>query len=474
MSLKDSMSSALQENVLTLLCFSEDAAKIICGYVTADLFESAVFQEIAQQALTFLDSYKKPVADHLPDVLENVMGKADARKRELYEKTLVNLYACKDTINEEYTLSSLNVFIRQQRLKQSLTQAVKNVQEGDLDAAEEEMSSHLKSTLEVFDLGLSFKDIPKRFAHIFGDTAKAFQTGIEPFDKRNIGPNRKELFTILALPNKGKSWMLLHLAKMGLLQRLKVLYITLEMSQDKIAGRFLQNLFSVTKRKGEILIPSFKRDALGRFMDLDYLKANRPSMEDSDVESMLIKKLGLHENRLKFIIKQFPTSHLNTRGLESYLDSLERHTGFVPDLICLDYADLMSIDTANLRLDTGRLYKELRGIAVERNLALATASQSNRVGNKDKWITMENFAEDFSKAGISDIVVSYNQTDVEYKMNLARLLACKVRDDEKDVAALVSQMYSAGQFCLDSIEMEDNYWKLVKPKGGKDEERDEE
>jgi hypothetical protein len=103
---------------------------------------------------------------------------------------------------------------------------------------------------------------------------------------------------------------------------------------------------------------------------------------------------------------------------------------------------------------------------------MVTASQSNRQGNKDKWITMDNFAEDFSKAGISDVVLSYNQTDAEYQLGLARLFLPKVRDSVKDVAVLISQAYGMGQFCLDSVKMEDTYWNQLKAhtKGEDDDE----
>ena len=469
--MKDSMNSNLQENVLTVLCFHSDAAKIIRGYLTPDLFESAVFQEIAEKAMDFLDQFGTAVGEHLPDVLENTLGKAEERKKRLYENTLVNLFGFKDSVNIEYTLSQLTKFVRQQKLKQSLTSAVKFVQENDLDQAEAALSSHLKTSLEVFDGGLFFADIPKRYGKIFGEHATAFSTGIAPMDELGIGPNRKELFTILTLPNKGKSWMMIHLAKFGLLQRLKVLYLTLEMSEDKIAGRFLQNLFSISKREADLQVTLLKKDALGRFSDMDFVKIKRPHLQDPDITKFLNKKISQLGSRLPLVIKQFPTAQLTIRGLESYLDLLERSHNFVPDMICVDYADLMQIDSAQLRVDTGRLYKELRGLAVDRNCAIVTASQSNRQGMKDKWITMENFAEDFSKAGISDIVLSYNQTGPEYKLGLARLFLPKVRDEAKEQAILISQNYNIGQFCIDSIKMEDVYWEQLKAKAndGEDE-----
>jgi len=460
--LKNSMSSSLQENVLTVLCFHDEAAKIIRGYVEVEFFESRIYQEIASAAIDFLDTYKTTVKEHLSDTLIHLIEKADERKKNLYEDTLLNLYSYRDSVNVDYTLSQINKFVRQQKLKQTLSSAVESVQSDNLDEAEFILSKHLKSSIELFDIGLDFKSIGSRIHKIFGDEVSGFEIGIEPFDQLGIFLSRKELFTILALPNKGKSWMMMHIAKFCALQRLKVLYISLEMSQDKLAGRLLQSLYSIGSREANHTITSMKKDSLGRFLDLDFKKITRPSVKDENLIKLLLSKLETSGSRLKIIIKQFPTSTLTIRGLESYLDALENQARFVPDVILVDYADLMKINTSQIRVETGQIYKDLRGLAVERNLAMVTASQCNRAGNKEKWITMEGFAEDFSKAGISDIVISYNQSDAEYQLGLARLLACKVRDSVKDIAVLITQSYGLGQFCLDSVKMEENYWNQLK------------
>lgn len=461
-----SMNVSLQENVMTLLCFDTEASSLIRGAVTPDLFEGEVYQTIAIQALDFIDKYKEAPKDHLPDLLEPYIQKASKPNQELYRSALLNLYQFKESINKDYTLNQLLKFIRQQKLKQVLTSAVKSVQVGDAEQAEKELSEHLRTTFEAFDIGLEFSNFASSYESIFGSQSQSFPTGIPGFDELNIGPAPKELFMFLTLPNRGKTWWLIHLAKNALIHRKKVLFLTLEMSEHKIAGRILQNMFSITRKKvekGKLEVQKIKKDSLGRFIDFEPMSFERPSFQDPDILKFLNSKMDKLKQRFPLVVKQFPTGQLSTRGLEAYLDLLDSKNKFVPDLICIDYPDLMSIDTKNLRVDTGRLYRDIRGIGVERNLAVAAVSQSNKEGKKEKWINMENFAEDFSKAGISDAIITYNQTDVEYQLGLARLLVAKARDESRNRKVLISQSYATGQFALDSVVMEDKvYFKALK------------
>jgi len=164
------------------------------------------------------------------------------------------------------------------------------------------------------------------------------------------------------------------------------------------------------------------------------------------------------ENRLKIWIKRFPTGALTIQGLETYLDAMDNYHHFQPDVIIVDYADLMSISSMNLRIETGNLYKELRRIAVERNVAVATASQSNRLGEDAKVISLKHLAEDYSKAAIADNILAYCQTSQEQKLGLARLFIAKARDEEREQTILISQCYRIGQFCMNAIPMQNRYW----------------
>ena len=186
----------------------------------------------------------------------------------------------------------------------------------------------------------------------------------------------------------------------------------------------------MTRKPETFFVTTIEVDRDGQFERLKHRKmGKRPSLIDNRAQAKLLrraKKFGSKFDRI--LVKQFPTNQLSSEGLSAYIEMLMQKDGFIPDLIIIDYADLMKVDSANLRVDTGRIYKDLRGIAVEYNVAMITASQSNRAGEDQRILTMKNFAEDYSKAGISDNVITYNQTRAEKELGWARLYVVKARD----------------------------------------------
>jgi replicative DNA helicase len=161
------------------------------------------------------------------------------------------------------------------------------------------------------------------------------------------------------------------------------------------------------------------------------------------------------------VIKEFPTGSLTVNGLKAYLDMLE-NSGFVPDLLIVDYVDLMKLPSDdNYRIALGQIFKDTRGIAVESNMAVVTVSQSNRDGAKGKKVTGANVAEDWSKIGTADTIITYSQTDEERNMNLARIYVANARNDQDKITILISQNYAMNQFCKDSYLMDDAAAKLL-------------
>lgn len=458
---EENLSGALQENVLTLLCFDEQFCQMVRSTITPQLFESAVFREIASQACDFIDQFKQPIREHLPDTLEHILEGSDQRKAASYRRVLDNLFQAKEEVNREYVISRLHAFVRQQTIKSAIVKAVEAVEDGNTEQAEVELQKGLAAQVVSFELGTSFAD-PKQSLSFFDHVADGIQTGIHEFDRRDICPRPQEMFMFIAPAKKGKTWALIHLGKFGLLQRKRVLHITLEMSEARVSQRYIQSFFSVSKREATVRTAKFEFDQLHRLVGIDHEDTTRPTLQDAGIRQMLTSKLNREfRRRPPLIIKQFPTGSLTISQLNAYLDGLERFHKFVPDMIVLDYPDLMKIGSENLRVDTGRIYKDLRGVAVERNLAMVVASQGNRQSSRAEVVTDSMVAEDYSKIATCDNVITYNQTDQEKALGLARLFVSNGRNDEDKFITLISQSYATGQFCLDSTMLLADYWERV-------------
>lgn len=468
----DRLQGALQENVLTVLVFSKKYAAFIRHAISPRLFENAIYQDIAERASEFIDQFNDPIGEHLPDVLEHILKGEDARKARSYEMVLDNIFQSKDSVNEEYVAHQISSFVRAQNLKMSILRSAELVERGEVDEAEVEIQKGLSSQVSSFDAGLEFKD-PKQTTAFLDIISEVMPTGIAELDKRGIGPARKEMFLLIAPPKKGKTWGLMHMGKFLLLNRYRVLHVTLEMSELRVAQRYVQSFFSMSKRAAQIQVPKLEVDTLGRITDITSYPEQRPSFEDPNARAYITSRLKRDfRRRPTFMIKEFPTGSLTVSMLEAYLDSLERFRKFVPDVIILDYPDLMEVDDRNLRVSLTRAFEKLRGLAVTRNMALIVASQGNRSSASAKVITDDMVAEAFGKIATADTVITYNQTPQEKQLGLARLFVSNSRNEEDKFSILITQSYPIGQFCLDSAYMTSDYWDMVdSSNGGEGEEK---
>lgn len=465
------LTGALQENILTILCFNKDYARLVRAAVTPQLFESSVFREVAGHAIDFLDQYGEPIGEHLPDHLEDILKGDDKRKAESYNRLVQNLFLARDSVNGEYVKTQLQQFVRAQNMKSAIVNAVEAIERGDVDECALQMQKGLSSQIVTFESGINISDATQALTFLDHDEAPLL-SGIDYLDQFGVGPAPGTLFMVLAPTNKGKSWWLMHLGKWALLQGRSVLHITLEMSEHKVVARYLQSFFSITKRAGMARVPSFVRNRGGDVMDIIHEELLRPSMEDPDIRSKLASKIRREfRRRPQLKVKGFPTGQLTIPALEAYLENLARFEKLVPDVIIVDYADLMALDAKNLRTSMGENTKALRGIAVARNACMVTASQTNREGMGAKVVDATHTSEDISKTFTADTIVTYNQTDMEEALQIARLYVPKNRDDQARMMTLITQAYAVGQFCLDSAPMGANYWNMVK---GETEEPQEE
>jgi replicative DNA helicase len=456
------LSGALQENLLTLLCFDDQNCKIARGALTPQLFESSVFKEVAGIAIDFIDQYGVAVKDHLPDHLEGVLNGDDKRKADSYRKLVDNLFAAKDAVNGEYVLSQLNKFVRQQNIKAALIKAVEAVEAGQIELAEVELQKGLNNQALSFEAGLNLSSPADVMSVLDSPEEEGFTLGIEELDRHGIIPRRKELFSFLAPRGRGKSWFITHCAKQALLQRWSVVIITLEMSEKRYAARMLQSFFSISRRDASVKLTRLVKDHNGQLQDLLEERIVRTTMRDDNVKDVVARRAKREfRQRPPLRIKEYATGSLTLTGVRAYLDGLERFEKFTPDLICIDYPKLMTLDSKNLRLELGALNEGIRGLGKERNAAVVIVAQGNRESETAKLVTGDMTSEDISLLATSDTFITYSQTLEEKKLGLARIFVEKSRNEESKMIALITQSYALGQFCLDSAALNSDYTAMM-------------
>lgn len=204
------------------------------------------------------------------------------------------------------------------------------------------------------------------------------------------GISKKSLNIILAGPGVGKSLLMCHHAANCLSQGKNVLYITMEMAEEKIAERIDANLLNV---------------------DLDDLESLSKEDYFRRVEKLKNKIMG------KLIIKEYPTSSASVIHFRNLINELNLKRNFIPDIIFVDYLNICSSSRVKLSSSVNSytfvksIAEEIRGLAVEFEVPIMTASQLTRGGAVSSDPGIDDVSESFGTAATADMMLALISTD---------------------------------------------------------------
>jgi len=201
----------------------------------------------------------------------------------------------------------------------------------------------------------------------------------------------KSLNVALAGTGVGKSLFMCHVAAGALTQMKNVLYITMEMAEERIAERIDANLMNVP---------------------IDQLENLSKDMFDKKMHKLTDKGVG------KLIVKEYPTGAASSIHFRALLKELKIKRDFTPDLICIDYLNICA--SARMKAMGGAINsytyvkaiaEELRGMAVEYNLPIVTATQTTRTGFGSSDVGLEDTSESFGLPATADLMFAIISTD---------------------------------------------------------------
>lgn len=309
---------------------------------------------------------------------------------------------------------------------------------------------------------------------------------------------RKNLFAILAPTKRGKSWWLLELAWHAASEGLKVVVFSLEMEEEEMGGRSFKRISGKDFEKEVIIIPIFDclhnqkatcnlpcREGNSSGLPLDdldlppkysdsfshtpcsvcrgkndgnfapglwYKKERRPKINYASMVSTLKSFKRMFGDNLRF--KTYAIREANIGTIKRDLDLLEYTEGFVPDVVEIDYADILGPENSKLegRDKVNETWLMLKNLGQTRNALIVTATQSNRGSMDRRKVKATDTGEDIRKLHHANVFVSLNQTPREKRKGLMRIAITVARgvefDEMKEV--LVVQNLSIGQPFLDS------------------------
>ena len=199
----------------------------------------------------------------------------------------------------------------------------------------------------------------------------------------NGGLPNKTLTCVLAGTGVGKSFFMCHMAATNLMDGKKVLYITAEMAEERIAERIDANLLDVNIK------------------DLE-------NLDRATYEKKVAKIRDKTEGRL--IIKEYPTATANVGHIRYLLNELKLKRKFIPDIIYIDYLNIMCSQrlkygaNVNSYLYIKSIAEELRGLAVEKDVPIVTATQTTRSGSTNSDPGLEDTSESFGLPATVDFM----------------------------------------------------------------------
>ena len=465
----DKLATSLQQDLLTLLTWSDEHGKTVAKTVTADLFEGD-FRTIATKAIDFWQQYNTAPKQHIADLLSSILEDKQDRRGQTYQRILVQMIEVKDQINVDFVLRSMNQHVRVQKAKGVILEVAERLDARGINGLEDVESllhAFLRERSDTLDAGLRLSSIDKVLAYL--ETAQSeFITGIKEFDQNHIVPMRGKLWLFMAPAKKGKTWMLIQLGKMAFLQRKKIVHISLEIEAEEVAQRYYQSLFGASKRDEANKVSRFRMDNRGQLDQIVSETIEAPfTFHSGAIREELqtrVNHFGMRADNI--FIKRFPMSSLTLEQMEAYLESLESLEKFVPDLVILDYPKIMKLNTKDLRISLGAVFEGLRGMAQRRNFALAAVHQGNRSSDTAEFVKASaHLSEDWSIAGTVDFLITYSQTAAEKQRGLARLFVDLARSEQDKFGVLISQSYKTGQFVLESTRLNDSYARLMESMG---------
>lgn len=323
-----------------------------------------------------------------------------------YREEMANINSLDETSidNSQYYLDKVEEFAKEQALKEAILESVDFISKKQFSKVEDTIRGAISVSRHV-DLGADYFDgISERWKKAKDNNlAPKYRT---PFQAINSslegGLAGKELAMVVAPPGVGKSLFLANQAVQSCFDGHNVLYISLEMSEDRVAQR-LDSIFTRIKQKE---LP------------------NRVG----DIESR-ISEIGGQVQLGRLRIKEFPTKRATPTQIRAFINQLQSHEDFHPDVIIIDYLELMASDSKSPEYQNQeRQAQELRGLAIELNALVWTATQTNREGKRVKIITDAELADSYGKTRVCDLVFSVNQTEEEFDEGRARLFIIKSRN----------------------------------------------
>ena len=376
--------SRIEQTIISSLFYKEEYTRKVLPFIKEEYFGNRVEQLLFGEVFKFIEKYNNlPTKDAM---LIELGQRKDINEEELnHLKDYVNQIENIDS-DEQWLIETTEKFCKDRAVHNAVLSGIKILDGKDKKQTAEAIPHILSDALAVsFDKSVGhdyIEDADDRFK-FYHTKEKRYQFDLDYMNRiTKGGVPSKTLNIALAGTGVGKSLFMCHVASSYLLQGLNVLYITLEMAEERIAERIDANLLDVT---------------------MEDLHDMPHQLYDGKIKKLREKTQG------QLIIKEYPTASAHSGHFRALFNELALKKSFKPDVVFIDYLNIC----ASSRFKGGNIgsyfyikaiAEELRGLAVEFNVPLFSATQTTRTGFMSTDIGLEDTAESFGLPATADFM----------------------------------------------------------------------
>ena len=370
---------SFQVKVLAAMFVDRTFLQQIADIIQSDYFESDANSWLLDILIDHFREYKTPPSK---DVLKVKVTEIDndILKTAVLEQ-LKEVFRYMESSDLTFVKDEILKFCKNQEIKRAIMDSVGLLKMGNYDEIKSKMDSAMKAGADT-DIGHEYKkDVVARYNEAARHTVTTGWDVIDDLMDGGLAPG--ELGVVMAPAGIGKSWMLINIGANAIKQNKTVIHYTLELNENYVGQRY------------DSVITGIAAQNLKNYT--------------ADIEEKLRDISG------ELIIKYYPTKSVGVMGIKAHVEKTIM-LGNKPDLIVVDYADLLKVSSKDKHEALEELYEDLRGMAGEYGVPVWTATQANRSALEDDIIEADKIASSYGKVMVSDFLMSLSRK-VEDKLS---------------------------------------------------------
>lgn len=383
----------IENTILSGLVFNEDYARKVIPFLKNDYFDQQSEKTVFAEVLSYIDKY-----NGLPtkEALRIAINEKDSLNEEQYRlvNVVIDNLSYDDKTDIDWLVDKTEKFCQDKAIYNAVRESILV-----LDGNHKQLDKGSIPEMLSKALGVSFdSSIGHDFMENSDDRYDFYHTKEDkvPFDLELFnkitkgGLSRKSLSVALAGTGVGKTLFMTHCAAANMMAGLNVLYITMEMAEERIAERIDANLLDLT---------------------VDELKEVPRTSYDKRISRVKSKTTG------KLIIKEYPTASAGSGHFRHLMNELRLKKNFTPDVVYIDYLNICTSSRMKMGANVNSytmikaIAEELRGLAVEFNVPIMSATQTTRSGYSNSDMGLEDTSESFGLPATADFMFGLISTE---------------------------------------------------------------